>query len=295
MTRPECLAFEQAVFGAGDGAVLLKRRPDLAAHHAECLSCRRWLEAFTAGTEAVAGVPAFAAGVMARTAATACARARELSASAFDAPLPAVERSLVEAHLEICAGCRAVVAEMVTAMAALPALAEAEPGPWFAARVLAATSGRPAPAREAWRRRWAALVSRPRFAIEAAYALTLCLVLVTGNPLSALEWTAARVEPLVERVETPIQAIDVKVRAWRHRTALGADAPKADVPGARTSWSRWIGKSRGAVFQAWSGWFSRVVAGLRSLLAQARRWGLELLERARTLVTEPHADSARFL
>jgi hypothetical protein len=131
--------------------------------------------------------------------------------------------------------------------------------------------------------------------METAYALTLCLVLVTGNPLSALEWTAARVEPLVERVETPIQAIDTRVRAWRHRAAVEADMPAAVAPGGRTSWLGWVGERWRAVLQAWSGSFSRIMAELRSLLAQARQWGLELLERARALVTEPHTESARFL
>jgi len=295
MTTGECLAFQQAVFEAGDGAALLERRPDLAAHPAMCPGCRRWLEAFASGQAAAAGALGLAAGVMARTAHGACTRARELSAVAIDEPLPAMERALVASHLENCAGCRAVVPEMEGALAALPSLAAIDPGPAFTARVLAATSRRPACSRalDRWRRRWETLVLRPRFAIEAAYALTLCLVLVTGNPLSAVEWTASVVEPLVQRVGAPVQALDARVEAWRSRAAGDLNTATATAAGSRASWVNWVRAVWDGAWRALAERFGLVIATLESLARRVHQWGLDLLERIQSLATEPEPGSVR--
>jgi len=294
MTTPECLAFQQAMFEAGDGRALLARRPDLAAHHGACAACRAWLASFADGVESAAADAGFAASVMARTAGGACARARELAAAAFDEPLPAVERMLVAAHLETCAGCRAVVAEMTALVAALPELAEIDPGPAFTARVLAATSRRPGRARafDWWRRQWEALVSRPRFALEAAYALTLVLVLVAGNPLSAFEWTAARVQPLVNRVGGPVEAIDARVQALRERMT-GVVAASEESAGLGATWADWARQTWDDLVASVQAGLSRVVAAVESAATSVRQWTRDVLGRAATAATEPDAGPAR--
>ena len=294
MTTAECLAFQQAVFEAGDGRALMRRRPDLAAHHAACLECQAWLASFAEGVELAAGDAGLAASVTARTGAGACARARELAASGFDEPPAETDRALVAAHLETCAGCRAVVAEMTASVAALPELAEIDPGPAFTARVLAATSRRPARARafDWWRRRWAALVSRPRFALEAAYALTLVLVLFAGNPLSAFEWTAARVEPLVARVGGPVEAIDARVQALRERMTGGAAASEESADLGAT-WADRARRTWDDLVALVSAGLSRIVAALESAAAWVRQWTRDVFGGAATTGTEPDAGPAR--
>ena len=218
MTTPECLAFQQAVFEAGDGRALLARRPDLAAHHGACAGCRAWLAAFAGGVESAAGDAGFAASVMARTTRGACARARELAA--------------------------------------------------------------------------AALVSRPRFALEAAYALTLVLVLVTGNPLSAVEWTAARVEPLVERVGGPVEAIDARVQALRERMTGGAAASEESADLGAT-WADRARRTWDDLVALVSAGLSRIVAALESAAAWVRQWTRDVFGGAATTGTEPDAGPAR--
>ncbi len=297
MTTAECLALQQAVFEAGDGLALLARRPDLAAHHDACPGCQAWLAAFAGGVEMAAGDVGFAESVMAQTAGGACGRARDLAAAALDGPLASVEGALVAAHLESCAACQAVVEAMTASVAALPELAEIDPGPAFTARVLAMTSRRPARARafDWWRPRWAALVSRPRFALEAAYALTLVLVLAAGNPLAAFEWTAARVEPLVERAGGPseaLDAIDARVQALRERVTGGA-AVVDESAGLAATWADWARQTWDDLVGSVSAGLSRTAAAVESAVTRVRQWTREVFGGVQSTLTEPEASAAR--
>ena len=299
MTMPDCHALQQAVFEAGDAARALAARPDLAAHRDGCAACRTWLEAFARGVEDAGRLPNLSAGVVARTGTTACARARTLLGAAYDEPLAALDRTLVDGHLETCEACRAVAAAMAEAAAALPGLAEIDPGPAFTARVLAATSRRPVVGRLAdrWRAAWAGLVSRPRFALEAAYALTLVLVLVGGNPLSAWERTVAQVPPIarahvMERLgaldQAIDQAIDSRVGAWRDRAVLPAGPDRSMAAGA----SGWLDRARqtwDAAFGAASAWMGRLAAEVEALARRLREWSTDLFSSP----TEPPAGAAR--
>jgi len=294
MTTPECRAFQEAVFAAGDGRALVAGRPDLAAHHDACAGCRSWLAAFAGGTEAAAADAAFAASVMARTTGGACGRARELAAAALDEPLASMDEALVAAHLETCAACETVVKAMAASVAALPALAEIDPGPAFTSRVLAATSRRPARARafDGWRRQWAALVSRPRLALEAAYALTLVLVLVAGNPLSAFEWTATRVEPLVQRASGPVEALDAGVQALRERVAGGVTVSGASASLGAT-WADWARQAWNDLVASVAAGWSRLAAALESAVARVGQWTREVFGAVASAATEPGAGQVR--
>lgn len=136
----------------------------------------------------------FVADVMARTSGPACRQARSLLGGTVDEPMSVADRALVEGHLEHCPECRAVADVFPALVVDLPALAEEAPDAGFTARVLAATSGRPQP--RPWRRRWVAwwaeAAARPRFAWEVAYALTLVIVLIVGDPVRAWESAASR-------------------------------------------------------------------------------------------------------
>jgi len=278
MRKPDCFTLQQAVFQAGEASPVLRQHPDLAAHLTICAECRRWLEAFETGLADDVRTTALGAGVMARTAAAACVRARELAGAAFEGPLPAVDATLLAQHLETCDDCRAVSDEMATTASVLPTLADLDPGPWFTARVLAATSRRRASARLAdrWQRAWNAVVDRPRFALEATYALALVLLLVTGNPMTALGRTAARVEPaarqrLVDGVEQANRAITVGLDALKERATTQAIVPAADwglATRVRGLWDQVVG--------ALVGGLSDLFDAIASVADRVWQWGREL-------------------
>jgi len=146
------------------------RRPEVDAHLRRCEQCRDWLEAFGAGEHLWAAEPA---------------------------------DSFADAVLARTAGVEALLAE-------LPSLAEMDPGPGFVARVLLATSQRPAASGwlDRWADAWRALVRRPRFAWEAAYVATVCWVLIFGNPVGAWEWSASNIGSVAwERLGGPVNEL----------------------------------------------------------------------------------------
>ena len=200
----------------------LGHRPDLAAHVAGCAGCQDWMHEFQRGALAWAEVPAvdFTDAVLART-------------SGFE-----------------------------TVMRDLPLLAEMDPGPGFAERVLLSTSKNAAA--RGWRARaaaaWWALVRRPRFAWEAAYVATVCWVLVFGNPVGAIEWSAANISTVArERLAPPVREIRADLEAWRATLApepqavgAGAAGPRADAPAAARIWQaavEWLREASSSVVE----------------------------------------------
>lgn len=185
--------------------------------------------------------------ILARTSGAACARLKAVACDFVDGVLEATPQELAQAHLEHCPDCARFVAALREAKAVLPAMAEVDPGPWFAQRVMRATAYRPRPtfdARGLWRR----LMHRPRIALEAAYVGALAAFagfsLPTGSLAKELRLPAL-VQPLgasatrvgsqvvqaerrtvasVRRVLAPQegsphlrQRIVLRLRAWFHR------------------------------------------------------------------------------
>ncbi len=232
-------------------------RPDVAAHIRRCPACQDWLDAFAAGEQAWAAEPAdaFAAGVIART-----------------------------------AGVEAVLRD-------LPLLAEMDPGGGFTERVLRATSRKPAPA--GWRARavdaWRALVRRPRFAWEAAYVATVCWVLVFGNPVGAIEWSATNIGAAArERLAPPVKELRADLEAWRGRLAPESAPSQAAPAGAATA------EPVPPVVRAWqsaSAWLrdltTPVVEAFRLTWESFAGWFERPDGTPSGPATEPRADAAR--
>lgn len=144
----------------------------------------------------------FVRDVLARTSGSACDRACGLLPELTDGSLELLDRQLVRRHLEHCAGCRALAVTLGWLGGELASLVELDPGPDFTAGVLARTSGRGAAAQARrtaqvaqsgpgglmdrlgqW---WQDRILRPGFALQAAYAATVILVLLTATPISPL-------------------------------------------------------------------------------------------------------------
>jgi len=142
----------------------------------------------------------FVRDVLARTSGSACDRACGLLPDLTDGQLEATDRQLVQQHLEHCAPCRNVAVAMGWLGSELPSLAVLEPGPEFTAAVLGRTSGQTEAAQERRRARlahsgpgglmhrfgswWQDRILQPGFAMQAAYAATVILVLLTSTPIS---------------------------------------------------------------------------------------------------------------
>ncbi len=149
-------------------------------------------------------------GILDRTSGPACGRCLErLPALARD-DLDPVDRALVQGHLEHCGACRAVAVVLGWLDSELPAMAEVDPGSGFTAAVLARTRRLPSRAAAAGNltggaglmdrvgRWWEQRIQRPLFVWQAAYALTLVLVLLTAAPGAPLRGVPGQVLSTVQ-------------------------------------------------------------------------------------------------
>ncbi len=162
----------------------------------------------------------FVRDVLARTSGSACDRACGLLPDLADGALAVLDRQLVQRHLEHCPGCRAVALALGRLGPELAARAELDPGPDFLAGVVARTSGRSAVAQRRRAREvaaagpgglmdrlgrwWLDRVLRPGFALQAAYAATLVLALLTATPLSPLRGATERAAAAVVAMPTAL-------------------------------------------------------------------------------------------
>jgi hypothetical protein len=245
------------------------------------------------------------------TASAACDRWRQAIFEAADPIHTIGADAALGAHHQTCADCRAwfrayvegladsdraaAVGDMAVALAwiskRLPELAEIDPGPLFTARVLAATSRRPARTRLAdrWGRTWAALIARPRFAIEAAYVLTLVLILVTGNPIAAFDRTTARIEPARAHLAVGLDVADRTIAA-----GLGAIGGRAGSDRVAPAIGGVIARGRDRcvrIVDAVAGALSNLIQTLESVARSAWQWGHDLI--ATTTARERDATRVR--
>ena len=159
--------------------------------------------------------------VMTRTSGSPCARAEFLLPDLTDGQLADLDRQLVQAHLEHCAGCRSLAVAMGWLEPVLTQLAVVDPGPAFTGAVLARTSLRtrlaapPAAARpggvpglmDRLGRWWGERIFQPGFPARAAYAATVVLVLLTAVPGAPLRGAPQTALKLMTAGPTAIPAV----------------------------------------------------------------------------------------
>lgn len=135
----------------------------------------------------------FVASVVDRTSGSACRRVREYLSREDDGGLDDKTAALLGEHTAHCTGCRRFAAELERLLSELPGMRELQPDAVFAEDVLLMTSRRPAPVFSRWKRFAGAfdrLLLRPRIAWEAAYTMTMILLLtlrLSGTPIHAIQ------------------------------------------------------------------------------------------------------------
>lgn len=186
-----CHDFEIRLERLLDGAIDAAEKTDCLLHAEQCQTCGEMLKAVSGLEPAIATEEkeSFVESILERTTGAVCRQAEEKLPAYLDHELRAIDRELLQGHLNGCAPCRKLVTTLGMLSSELPRLAEAPVDERFTVQVLAATL----PARTRWlrwwSRHWADWIQRPRFAMEAAYAGLLVVMLVLGafsTPLAAL-------------------------------------------------------------------------------------------------------------
>ena len=292
-----CQAFDHVLDRLLDGACTPAEWREAEAHVAGCARCRRAFDAL-AGRGETLGEPdgaSLTASVLARTSGGGCDAARDRLCAFVDESLELLDRQLVGDHLAHCQACSALADAVARSTAILPSFAELPVPGTFVRDVLEATSLRDSPSLAD---RVIELIgraaARPRFSLELAYACTLVLVLLVGDPVRAFRDVSARgaeyarptVGRAVEELTTPLAG----VRAIHSRTvaAIGVKA------GRSTQADTWDGRLSAEIRRLESG--ARMIA--QSAIERVSRWyraSTETLSRLVQLLwpTEPSGPPAR--
>jgi hypothetical protein len=236
---PDLVARGSFAGASADGTEALR-------HCATCDRCARLLAVAGGELDLLEDVEAEVAirAILQRTTGDACAAAENRLPAWADGLLQVGDADLLAGHLAHCSSCRALAETLVMLREELPAMAEADPSSDFTGSVLALTSRsadsalRPTartpagrgPVRpnglsllddlravgSAWSRHLAAVMRRPRAALELAYAISLIVCLVVGSPATRVREAATEMTALVSRVPAPrlIMASVVPENGW---------------------------------------------------------------------------------
>jgi len=190
--------------------------------------------------------------ILARTSGSPCDRLRDQACAYVDGELGSSQAGLMDAHMEHCAACAALVVALATSKTVLPELVQLDPGPWFTQRILRATLYAPRPGLDL-RALWLKLMHRPRIALEAGYlgAAMGLMGLTMPMPNLPVEGRAHAIvqalspnhlaQPLkgpVERVVGPAIQAEQRTAASLQRAFLASDASALRAPVAASAWQR---------------------------------------------------------
>jgi len=195
---------------------------------------------------------AFVGGVLGRTSGAACEKATAQLDGLMAGRLGDLDRQLVQAHLEHCAGCRQLAVTMGWLTPLLPRMVEIDPGPEFLAGVLARTTGVRLPAplglqpmglaglMDRVGRWWERQIIRPQFALQAAYIATVLLVLLTYAPGAPLRSVPQQALEVITAGPQGMPVIGLAVaRASNWLDTRGAAAVDSGRQRAQDGWNDW--------------------------------------------------------
>jgi predicted anti-sigma-YlaC factor YlaD len=201
----DCRTFESLVADFQQGNLAPDICSDVERHLDNCKPCRLLADIASGKLDLLppSSQQALTLSILTKTSGPACGQAQELLCGFVDGALPKPDAALVSQHLEYCAECHGLAANLIELQQLLPSLAGIQPDPVFAEEVARATDGtyRLQPGlRTRLLEWWIRLVQRPRFSFEAAYLGTLVLVLLVGNPFPTMKALSVHAVEAVSRV-----------------------------------------------------------------------------------------------
>lgn len=220
----DCARFEQMLQELLDGTATAATRQEAQAHLSACETCRELDALVRNASLCVPDAPAgLTQAILQRTSGSPCAQAHGLLCEQADGVLHGVDAELLELHRKHCGDCGGVGTALLHLKEDLPALALADPGPQFAAQVMAATlppGRRLVRLGRRIRQTWERLAQRPRIAWEGGYIGALVLFLIFGlsaSPLSTVPGDAlalAQVNPLHVLQNSPLGQVPHAIAGW---------------------------------------------------------------------------------
>lgn len=222
----DCTQFADRLDAMLEGALPPGEQALADAHAAHCATCRGLHAELQALREAGLAPPAalppdLTDGILARTTGPVCVQAETYLDELVDDALGALDRELVEAHLETCAACASLRTALERLQEDLPGFAELPPEQALTNMVLARTrprTGRLASILELGR----GLLQRPRIAWEAGYVAALVVWLVFGASWSPLRAAPVQALTLLQQSASGTQQVgaDVVAAFSRQMTAM---------------------------------------------------------------------------
>jgi hypothetical protein len=222
----DCLDFERWIerFEIGAAAV----EPEYREHADDCWACRQLLQLMELRVPLPGMTNDWTQRVVEATSGSPCDVVESwIGDRSRSAAHDAVGARLVEVHLTSCVDCSALAGILGTLDDELRELQEVRVPIGFAEQVLARTLPLDVRLRRRFRVVWQRWLRRPRFATELAYALTVLLLLVVGNPaapLSAMSKSARELSPVVDRLAAnaqPREVVEVLKRSVRESETVG--------------------------------------------------------------------------
>jgi predicted anti-sigma-YlaC factor YlaD len=276
-----CGDFDRLLDALLDGRSATGEWSQAQTHMSGCPGCRQLFDALgghaRSHTLDDAGHALLTEAILARTSGSPCGAARDRLCDFVDGALPALDCSLVEAHLTRCRACSALAGALARSAAVLPSFVEIEPPVSLANGVLAATSRLPVgPAITDRMADWFARAAmRPRFSVAIAYVATLLIALFLGDPVDAVRRTIGRsavyVEPVVVAVGEQVGAGMSRAHRLGEETITAVGSLTRRPDDASKGWDAGVS----AVGQ----WMvSNLVAPLAAVIERVSQWLREAMD-----------------
>lgn len=201
-----CTEFSQLLPDLLRGTLPQAMRDACDAHLLECAICLECLADASAGHWQHQDANVMLDSIVQSTTPELCATSAYLLCDSLDGTLSAEQSVLLSSHLDGCKACQALQVSLLAVSAQLPLLAEKQPPDALLARIFLSTTHQSPLATGFLQRALKhieAVLLRPRFALEAAFSVTLVWTLLFGVPASILDTAFAEQPALIERLELP--------------------------------------------------------------------------------------------
>jgi anti-sigma factor RsiW len=177
-----CIRFAGMLADYQEGALSVDERSAVEEHLENCSSCRQLQEVAVGSVDILPEEmrDGLTRSILDRTSGGSVCPGVESALWEFAGGQQTPEAAhLIALHLDHCAGCASMAADLASIQDVLPEMAEIDPGESFTRTVILATSGRrahPPDGRTRFLGWWNRMVQRPRFALESAYVCTVMLL-----------------------------------------------------------------------------------------------------------------------